>query len=367
MRRQSLIVLIILTLLAAGVLLWPTPRVVEPPGFAEVPGVPPSASPAFDQDAWAEQTNAWLEEVRAGQDAARQARTPEVEARETASWDRAMAMAQSVIADIRFYGRVLDQHGTPVAGVEVEYHASGTYLARGTGTGRVHTDNDGRFSIVAAKGTGLSISPLRKPGYEFRYPDGKGQNFVNQAGDIRGSELWHDTSNANPYTYRLWKVESTDQVIRGEALPGMIPDGRPYTLNLLVSANRLPGGAEGLKTVGVTDGDIIASFDVTGDEWRVTLRAIDGGLVENSDVYGNLAPEGGYRESLTFGATRSFSANRAEGLEMTRRVYFSSRGGRVFGHMNLDFDPYYDNRMAAIRLSYTTNPNGGRRLDGPAR
>jgi ribosomal protein L35AE/L33A len=74
-----------------------------------------------------------------------------------------LRMAQDRNLPMTMHGRVIDQHGQPVAGAKVQMVISGGgTFAPGTGRTYFETDEDGRFE-VKGKGQGLSIIDVEHP------------------------------------------------------------------------------------------------------------------------------------------------------------------------------------------------------------
>lgn len=71
---------------------------------------------------------------------------------------------------VDFYGQVVDDSGRPVQGAEVivsVWWEKGSHASDESGNLTLLTDSSGRFAIRNARGVGLAISNIRKPGYEW--------------------------------------------------------------------------------------------------------------------------------------------------------------------------------------------------------
>lgn len=265
---------------------------------------------------------------------------------------------------IQLYGRVLDQHGHPVEDVEVEYHASGSFLSSGTGVDRVRTNSKGNFVIRGARGLKLSVDGLYKPGYAFKFADGRGRWFNQPPFDptIPDAEDWNVYSALSPYQYRVWKIEDRTEkrrkLVEDRVSLSLVPDGRWYSLNLKTEReNRLSRGENPFA-------DVFIAAQRSASSLTVNLHGNGGGFLAETDGQGYQAPEHGYQAIWT----HTTPSLREDGAK--HRLYFQSLvdGRKTYGHFTLEFIPLLppgkdeDTKRTGISVSYTTNANGGREL-----
>lgn len=263
---------------------------------------------------------------------------------------------------IRLYGRVVDQHGQPVEDVEVDYAAVGSFLANGTGHDRVRTDAKGGFVIRGARGVRLVIDGLYKPGYAFKFADGRGRWFEQPSADPK-AEDWHIYSARNPYTYRIWKIsdltKKSEKLFEEMHSFHPVPDGRWYSLRLRSSI-----GDDLLSKGESRFADLFVSTQRHADSLTVTMRGNGGGLLPEVDGQAYEAPSQGYQPIWTH-TTQSL---REDGTE--HRFYFKSvaDGRMTYGRVTFSFTPALQPRKnedferAGVMLSYSTNRREGREL-----
>lgn len=182
--------------------------------------------PLPNEKEYTEKVNQWLLENKQAHDIANKNKTPEKKAREEAFGLRLLSGTQGAIKNISFYGKIVDQYGSPVVGVKIKYKAISRYLATGTGFGHTTTNNEGCFNTDGAKGAGLSIRAFTNPGYQFSGV----QNF-DSFQRFEDSVLWKDLTKDKPYVFKAWKI--------GHYPPNHIrithwvaPDGKTYRFSV---------------------------------------------------------------------------------------------------------------------------------------
>ena len=261
--------------------------------------------------------------------------------KEKAHYSRLIELSKFEIHDIEFHGKIIDQYGSPVAGVQVHYIGNRSVSAAGSGEGRLFTDENGAF-VINTKGKALVIHEMKKLGYELP----KRQRFSNSGGH-QTDLSWRSFTSANPYIVNAWKVESYPDIKKGKPFLGFTPDGRDYTIDFL-SKNKT-------KNEGVTEGDLRIRFKRDEENWELEITAANGGLQETEDEYLNLAPENGYASSLIY------AGKKHEARKIRKNIYFSSRSGQLYGRVKLEIWPYYRDRLA-IEFDYVVNLEEGRNL-----
>ncbi len=274
-------------------------------------------------------------------------KTPEGKKASDTYWNKMTAIAKSMLRDIEFYGRIEDQNGNPVAGALIEFYAAGGYLTEGTGYNRVKTDTDGIFHIIDAKGDGLSIEKITKPGYEIKISQ---RNFDNYD-RFDDSVLWKEyISRENPYVFKAWKVGDKGYPITSEARGnyGFKP-GKIYSLDLTKSH------ASRVGKIGEFPLDLQVLFnkDESG-HWELTLTVPDGGLLESDEIYMNFAPASGYV------ATVRFQGNEKH-IDIHKNYYIHSRG-KLYGRLKLTVKPHTHVGSGLI-IEHVMNLDGGRNLE----
>ena len=262
--------------------------------------------------------------------------------------DRAARKGQSRLQAIELYGRVEDQHGRSVPGVQITYDAGGLHLAPGSGRGTLVSDARGAFHIQNARGVDLSIPSMSKPGYQFR---------TTYEGDLNpqrmGGGQWKRYTRQSPAVFVLWKADQFPALERGTRTLYMEPQAEGHTLAFGPLAALSPGRV---------NGDIHVVFQRSPTEWSVRLSAIDGGLQEQTRPvpYPYTAPATGYTPVLEYRFPKS------ERSDLDKRLYFRSRNGQVHGYLDLKLSPYFNDEQSGILMQYVVNTNKSRDLSTPA-
>jgi hypothetical protein len=273
------------------------------------------------------------------------ASNPQIDKPRELQWQEAIA-AKNV--PVNFYGIVVDQESQPIPGVQVKMNVRHSEYFPSQGIASTYpkaqtvTDSGGHFSWTGETGDALTIETVSKTGYVIspKFP----RNFSPPS---NGPE--------SPVIIRMWKERAKESLISGSHVFGIIPDGRPYTLDLLL----------GKKLEGATEGDLrISMARPSGVEqkdkfqWTFSMEAIDGGLVQTNDEFMYLAPDSGYESKF------EVQLNPAEPTwtQFLKKSFFvRSRNGKVHGRIELQADAIF-NDHSAVEINYTVNPGGSRNL-----
>lgn len=249
-----------------------------------------------------------------------------------------VTFSETLLADINFYGQVVDQYGDPVANHKIIYNTVGAIYAEGTGPGETMTDENGRFLVSGVRARTLYIESAKKNGYQFPIP-----KYLKH-------EVFLNATENNPYIIHAWKIDRYPNINQGNIINRFISDGRTYTLNFL--EKKISQEGDNLE------GDLRITFDADDHDWSVKIEAINGGLQETNDLYRYLAPINGYQSSLTYEGFEN--DNRAQRIR--KNIYFTSRNNEMYGTINMTLWPYRRNNTSNIRMKYVVNLEQGRNL-----
>lgn len=345
MRPRFLIYLSIFVLVAFGVMFWvrpkhatsvPTPtqetvQPTNPPASASVahqniPNAPPSANPPANQ-----QTTV-----------THKVETPE-EARQR---------IESANAPVEFYGKFVDQDSNALAGVDIKAVVRHWILADPVsmlaGSKDVpleaRTGTDGRFELTGATGDGFDIESIQKDGYEVE-PGPRSFGAVGGSFD-------------NPVIFKMWSTNIHEQLITGGKSFDIVPDGRPYFINL--TDDTISESGRGDLKVWVKRPEPIISRRY---DWSCEVEAINGGILQENDQSAAMyeAPTDGYTNSFSY--NESATVNGWGDTTGEQRFYVRLNGGQEYGRISIELEAYYNNQIPGmIRLSYAINPSGSRIL-----
>jgi hypothetical protein len=296
-----------------------------------------------------------------------------------ADWQRLLrihAIKKSANRDLSFYGKVVDQYGNPVEGVQLEieilsYQDSFIDYVK---TGReqikeelnLKTDAKGMFSVERKIGTSFSIERMTKEGY-IASDRGVQYTFVyNNLSSGPDSTMYHSADKLQPVVYELWKKGETEPLIvtfakltlepeKGinEVYYRMTPKGKP-------SPHPMPGWDIKVTGKSIHSPNPKRQQD---DYWEVTLTAGEGGgLVLTDSPHANLAPESGYQKNLVIKSTEQENP----WDRPVRRAYYRRKDGEEFAAFRLDIDigsQKTGSRIYVTLADLRINPNGSRNLE----
>jgi|GEM_PF-6407632 len=277
------------------------------------------------------------------------AKTPEGIAASEKYWNKMRAITQGQLKEIKFYGKVIDQHGKPVEHVDVIFKARSGYMAEGDGRQFTRGNEYGVFVIEDVVGAGLGIG-LVKAGYQFNLGHVKDfENFPR----FEDSKLWSDHSSPdNPFVFKAWKIAD------GYPLTSHARATYGFKLNEIYSLDFFSSNKKRVKKqgqFGELDLQVYFTRDDDADTWEVTLTVPDGGLIETNDVYMNLAPENGYQSNMTFSGTKKTN------FTMDKLFYIHSRGNS-YGRLLVKIRPYRK-IGGGLTINHVMNLEQGRRLE----
>jgi len=252
---------------------------------------------------------------------------------------------------IEFYGKVVDQDNTPVAGVEVKMNWT-DMSPKGTSEANRTTDTGGLFSITDIQGKNFGVISLAKEGYvAFRESN---PNSFEYAGFWEPS--YHIPDKGKPVLFRLRKKGEAAELARyGPTLFGVTPDGVPVIFDL--ATGRKNSGA-GDVSVRMTRGEKSANKQF---DWEVTLEAIGtgAGLAESKDEFMTEAPDAGYQSSWKF--SQKSGAEKYQSEVQTK--FFVKTAGGQFARIEVRVLPTYNDTAAVDLVSYFNSKAGDRNLE----
>lgn len=262
----------------------------------------------------------------------------------------AARIAEAYLTPISFYGKVVDERGSPIEGATAKLHAADKPWQNSSEYERV-SDADGLFSITGIRGAGLAVF-VSKPGYYS--PEDSQRGFAYGAPKGRGdSEI--PTSNT-PAIFMLRKMGEATPLIHfaTKGFP-IVEDGSSVEVNLATGKAVRNGGQ--VRVEVWSDDPTYGARGPYG--WKARVTVPEGGLIERKDQFGFEAPSEGYApvfeismdrnaERWNVGFEREFFAQLADG-HFARFTINLKTGGLFFtlesylnpkpGSRNLEFDP----------------------------
>jgi hypothetical protein len=161
----------------------------------------------------------------------------------------------------------------------------------------------------------------------------------------------------SPVVFKMWSTNVHEQLITGGQSFHIVPDGRPYVIDLAKGTIAESG-----------DGDLkvwikYAAEVVRGQtyDWSCEIDAINGGLLEEplgTAMY--VAPAEGYIP--VFQLQQQIKGGQSGSIG-TRRFYVKLKNGQEYGRITIELDaPYNDRVPGMVRIQYALNPSGSRIL-----
>ena len=245
-----------------------------------------------------------------------------------------------------FYGKVIDQHGDPVAGAKVTARVGLVVSIVESGGRQYFTETDvtGCFSFVGIHGSGVGFD-LAKDGYEFDQ---------RQPGSNRPDGFVPDPNN--PMVLRMWKLKGAEPMIKARIHAYIPCDGTPVLFDL-VTGKRVASGGD-LTVRFVRDPVEIVRGRLFG--WHLSLEISNGGLKEITDIYPNEAPSGGYQQVVAAdmpAGTKQWSSKFRKGY------FFSAREGHDYGRIRIDLTGDFQPPPTSFDADIYINPSGSRNLE----
>ena len=199
----------------------------------------------------------------------------------------------------------MDQEGQPISDARVFIRIDNEYFGPGS-TSEVFSNQEGLFSVTGAKGAGLYVS-ASKAGYLEQTSSSKKMSFVSAP---------QMTSSSNPEKLILVRINDLPEMLIQEAKIKLPKNGgiKNYEIQGL--------GAEILFSLkqNKTESDMIRGWP-----WQFSIKMVAGGFLERKKSSNQIAPEKGYRETVSVDMTQD------SGGVQWQKVHFQSYFINVLG------------------------------------
>lgn len=252
---------------------------------------------------------------------------------------------------IFFYGKVVDEKGTPIAGATAKMGMCDEKFWTG-GTEYVRTtDKDGRFSAWG-HGVGINVD-VSKNGYYNTLTNSSGNfSYVKECGPLdRHPYPW------TPAFFVLRKMGKTVPLIKLHSKIWIQKDGSPISLNLTTGQQASDGQGD-IKVEAWTNDRNIEPNSHTPYDWRCRITVINGGLTANTNSeFDFQAPKNGYLPSDEI----NMPATVEKWDTSASRKYFVKLNGGRFARM--DFEMIAEGSHFFVITSYLNPTPGDRNLE----
>lgn len=264
--------------------------------------------------------------------------------------EKLKAMVQTSNVPISFWGKVIDEAGTPIPKALINYRIQRARLLGIAGIGpekgvksTISTDERGLFRILNTRGVLLEFEGFEKVG--FLLMSNQPRTFAYS----RSPEI-HAPNEHSPQVFVMKSNIARNAVksIRGKfELPW---DGSALRIDLETGKVSQSG------QLMVTAFRSAARGQVRGFEWRLSIKIDNGELIqEAAKEVAFIAPEHGYSSEWSSGSTSGAIPWRSG---YRGNVYYRVNG--KYGRLNLEI--YADSRESEIGLHFESflNESGGR-------
>lgn len=232
----------------------------------------------------------------------------------------------SFLTPITFYGKVVDQHGEPVAQADVKLSANDKPLGGNPSEYTRTTDAEGLFSISGIVGLTLAVE-VSKTGYRVMPPaDDKVTSsglFEYGLSSIKGPP---PTDKNAPVIFTLYKYGQLEPLTKvGEKNFRVARDGSPLTI-ALDPAHQV--------VLRCWNGEFSRPANQRQYDWKLEISAPDGGVIARKDDFLFEAPETDYHPSDTINMPASLPPGQWH--DSAKRSYFVRFNDDTFARVNLE-------------------------------
>jgi hypothetical protein len=257
---------------------------------------------------------------------------------------------------VQFYAKVVDQHGSPVAGAKLVLNLS-RYVADDKNPVRderigLLSDTAGQFDLKTLSGHSLRIVDLTANGYLWSYPADVG-SFDFSMYRPRSAQDYQDPDKR--FVLHLWKKEQTEPIIRQGVRIPLSGEQETYGVNLFtgkkVGANEL---ADLLVRIPLVED---AAGVARGDRWFI-FEVPNGGIVETADVYPYAAPRGGYAPQWKW----RHEIGKTNSEQWRRNFYAKLRNGQTYAGLTIT----WGTAGTAFEVQAIINPHSSPMLEPEA-
>jgi hypothetical protein len=208
-----------------------------------------------------------------------------------------MAFANALMKPFSFWGKVVDQQGSPVPNASVGWGANNNPDPNKSGTrGQTTSDAGGMFSINS-HGIGVYVEVSKEGYYRVPTPLGAGElgsyGGFKSAGPMGNTDRPMGTKDA-PTIFVLRKMGEAEVLLKREGSGNISKNGTPTAINL--ESGRVSPDGDVKIECWVQDQGVDTTVYNPYD-WRCTISVPGGGLIERTDAFEFMAPADGYRQA----------------------------------------------------------------------
>jgi hypothetical protein len=252
---------------------------------------------------------------------------------------------------IEFYGRVIDQYGSPVAGAEIHGQVIyNTGVTSGVSKPEAVANSDGYFEFKGLSGRTLDFN-ITKPGYQFT-AEGDAFDYTK----LVPEEKRHHPNPKKPVVLKMWKLQGAEPLIYGSQTFDLPSDGSPLHIDLMTGKTAASGGD---LIIILKHGRQPTGASITKYDWSVEVAVVNGGLVERDERVNNmyLAPMEGYLPLIG----TEMSVMRSDWSRTYTRNFYLKTRVNIYSRVSFDLHTIPSGGSSYISLKWWLNPKPGSR------
>jgi len=254
------------------------------------------------------------------------------------------AIENALNAPITFYGKVVDQNGSPVPFARAAYGLLDKFNESGS-NGHIDADANGFFTIRGVRGAAIGVN-VSKSGY-YQIHKVSDQYFSYGSGGDSMSKP--PPKSDSPAIFILQKLGETVPLILLSSRQIDVPrTGQPAIINL---ANGQTGQGNLQLTAWIGD------INKRPFDWRFDLSIPGGGLVERKEQFNFEAPDANYQPIIEI----SMPASAEQWNNRLTKEYFAKLGDGRYARLSIRLYP--GQRNFVVLESYMNPTPGDRNLE----
>lgn len=257
---------------------------------------------------------------------------------------------------ISFWGVLIDDSNSPIPDADIRFGWTDLSPA-GSSELKVHSDENGKFSLTSKTGKRLVVSTQRSG---FR-DCGEGSISFEYADP--SDRAYHRPDSNRPVLFRLIRKGPPESLVHRDRIQEFRAAEDPGTLAFdLLGQREVPQGDPSVDLIVRTShGPVRGAGLERWFDWTVEVSVPDGGIQTGSECP-PAAPEDGYQPQLAFKG-KVEGRNTLSGI--SEWFFVKSRGGRLYSrvHLKVAALPNGGGNAKASLLEYSTNPSGSRNLE----
>lgn len=243
-----------------------------------------------------------------------------------------------------FYGKVIDQFGAPIAGVDV---TGSIVVMGGLGDGAsnqtytTQSDSAGLFEFT------------RKTGWKFNVVVKKNGYYMGQRGEGYQSQIGSSTQPTDRAILKMWQLRGPEPLVSSSFETKIPYDGTPVTIS--TAAQKIDPNGDFRVTLLRSPLEVRRSGQLF--DWALRIEMLQGGLVAEGDPYPFWAPSDGYEQSFE---TNINTNNVPWNSTISQDFYIKNATGQ-YGRMRVNV--YSALTPAKIKFEFWINPSGSHNLE----